>query len=51
MELEKKLDGLVSQVESRLEGEFQKFESSPVKTSIKWMLIIYFGKKVLTWLK
>jgi hypothetical protein len=50
MGLENRLDGLVSKVESKFESEFEKFETSPVKTSIKWMLIIYFAKKVLSWI-
>ena len=45
------MDDLFKKFEDKMTAEFAKFEASPVKTGIKWLVIYYLLKKAYAWVK
>jgi hypothetical protein len=45
------MEKLFAKIEEKFNKQIEEFEKSPVKTTIKWAIIVYLLKKVWNWTK
>lgn len=45
------MDKILEKIEKKFDDQMKAFETSPLKTSIKWIIIIYFLRKFWSWIK
>jgi len=45
------MEKFIEKIEAKFNKALEEFESSPVRTTIKWAIIIYLIKKVWGWIK
>jgi len=45
------MEKILEKIEKKFDDQVQAFETSPVKTTIKWLVVIYILKKVWGWVK
>jgi hypothetical protein len=43
------METIVKKIEESVKSEKEKFEKSPIKTGLKWFLILFFAKKFYNW--
>ena len=45
------MEKIIKKLEEKFDAQIKSFEESPVKTSLKWLVIIYIIRKVWAWIK
>lgn len=45
------MEKFFEKLESKFNTEMENFEKSPIRTSLKWLVIIYCIKKAWSWIK
>ena len=45
------MEKILKKLEDKFETQMKSFEDSPIKTSLKWLVIIYILRKVWGWIK
>ena len=45
------MEKFFEKIEAKFNKEMENFEKSPIRTSLKWMVIIYCIKKGWSWIK
>jgi len=45
------MEKLIKKIETKFNNAIEEFEKSPLKTTIKWVIIAFIIKKIWTWYK
>lgn len=45
------MEDLIKRIEGKFDLALKNFEESPLKTGIKWLIIVYILRKVYSWIK
>lgn len=45
------MEKILKNIETKFEEQLTNFEKSPVKSTIKWAIIIFVVKKIWSWVK
>lgn len=45
------MEKIIKNIEKKFNNQIANFEKSPIKTSIKWLIIIYIIRKIWNWIK
>jgi hypothetical protein len=45
------MEDLIKNIEEKFNSELKTFEANPLKSGIKWLIIIYILRKIYSWIK